>query len=74
MVIYGDIVVNFLRILSTKSTISQKLKIAEIGKCFLIGFRTLRIFWDQKILTDFCDILGNFLSILSAKPTISACR
>ena len=37
----GDIVVNFLRILSKKSTISQKSKITKIGKLFFIGFRKL---------------------------------
>ena len=32
LVIYDDILVNFLRILSTKSIISQKLKISKIKK------------------------------------------
>ena len=31
MVIYGDVVVNFLEILITISTISEKLKIAKSG-------------------------------------------
>ena len=42
MVIYGNILVNFLRILSTKSTISHK--IANIGKLFIFtDLRILRI-------------------------------
>ena len=48
MVIYGVIVVNFLRTLSTKSTISQIIKIVKNLKLFFIGFRTLRICLDQK--------------------------
>ena len=32
LVIYGDILVNLLSILSTKSTIYQKIKIGKIGK------------------------------------------
>ena len=35
LIIYG-VLVNFLRILSTKSTISQKLKIENIRKLFFI--------------------------------------
>ena len=34
LVIYDDILVEFLQILSTKSIISQKIKIANIGKIF----------------------------------------
>ena len=45
--------VNFLRILSTISTISQKNKIRKNRKIvFFIRFRTLRNFLDQKIKTD----------------------
>ena len=40
---------NFIRILSTKSTIFPKLNIVKFGKLFFIGFRTLLIFWDEKI-------------------------
>ena len=64
MVIYGDIVVNFLSILSTKSTISLKKKLKIERKFFFIGFRTKK----NAILGD---ILVNFQSILSTKSTIS---
>ena len=42
---FGDILVNFLRIMSTKSsTISEKIK---TGKLFFISFSTLRIFYSN---------------------------
>ena len=47
MVIHGDIVVNFLRILRKKSTISQRNKNRKI--VFFTSFITLRIFLDQKL-------------------------
>ena len=49
MVIYGYTLINFLRILWTKSTISQKLEIALLKKCFFIRFRTLRNILEQKL-------------------------
>ena len=45
LVIYVDILVNFLRIINTKWTISQKIKSHKNRKfVFFIDFRTVRIF------------------------------
>ena len=46
LVIYGDIMVNFLRILSIKSIISQKLK---IGKSFFHSFENIAQLFETKI-------------------------
>ena len=72
-IIYGDIVVYFLRIFSTKSTISQKNKNCKNQKIvFFIGFRTLRISCDNIFFGHFqWFILVNFLSIFCTKSTIS---
>ena len=48
MVNYGDILVNFLRILNRKSTISQKLKIAKVGILFFHSFQIIAQHLDQK--------------------------
>ena len=72
-IIYGDIVVYFLRIFSIKSTISQKNKNCKNQKIvFFIGFRTLRISCDNIFFGHFqWFILVNFLSIFCTKSTIS---
>ena len=67
MVIYGDIVINFLRILSTKSTIYHKLKIRKLFFSLVSEYCTS---FGEKIDT-FSDILVYFLSVLSTKSTIS---
>ena len=41
LVIYDDILINSLRILSTKLTISHKIKIAKTGKLFLNRFQKI---------------------------------
>ena len=41
------VVINFLRIVSTKSTNTQKIKMTKSENYFSIGFRTLSIFWDN---------------------------
>ena len=41
LVIYGDILVNFLKNLSTKSNISQKLKIGKIVKFIFHSFHNI---------------------------------
>ena len=70
-IIYGDIVVHFLRILSTKSTILQKHKMQRSENCLFIGFRTLRIFWEFFFGHFGWFILVKFLTILCRKSTIS---
>ena len=50
---YSDILVNFLRILSTKLTKYHKLEIAKFGKLFFVCFKTLRIFRDVTKLGHF---------------------
>ena len=56
VVIYGDILVNFLRIVNTKSTISHKIKIAKLWKLVLHPLQ----FWIRSF-----DIFHNFLRIWS---------
>ena len=48
MVIYDNILVHFLRILNTKSTISQKLTIAKIGNLFFHRFQNIGHLLGQK--------------------------
>ena len=48
-----------------ESTISQKLKIAKIGKLIFIRFRTLRVILDQKIITALFE---------GGRGWVSACR
>ena len=48
MVIHGDIVVNIIRIWSTKSTISQKIKTAKIGKLLFHRFQNIAHILGQK--------------------------
>ena len=58
------ILVNYLSILSTKSTISQKIKTQKSENNFFIGYRTLRIFLDQKIqFGHFWEIYLTYLSV-----------
>ena len=54
MVINGDILVKFINILSTKSMLSQKLKIEKSEDYFLLSVKTLRNFLNQKpnLVTD----------------------
>ena len=63
--------VNFLRIFSTKSTISQKLKIVQIEKKYLICFTTLCIFLDQKPNLATFRAVGVSISITRNNPLIS---
>ena len=67
MAIYGDIVVNFQRILSTESTISQKLK---IRKKIVHRFQNIANLLGQKKCGYFSDIVVNLLSIFRTKSTI----
>ena len=70
MVIYGDIVVNFLIILRIKSIISQKLRNAKIGKLFFHRFRNIAHPVGQKEFGHFWSFnLVNFLSILVQNKT-----
>ena len=73
MVIHGDILVDFLRILSTKSPISQKIKVTIIRKLFAVSFWTkqfdktkqfffrnyLHIFYYKVFLWSFWDFNNN---------------
>ena len=52
--IFDFFVVKVLRILCTKSIISQRLKIGENRNLFLIRFRTLCKFLEQKPTASFC--------------------
>ena len=65
LVIHSDIVINFLRILSTKSTISQKIKITKMGKLFFHRFQNIVHLLGQFFLLPFLVIyFGEILWIL----------
>ena len=56
-IIYGDIVVYFLKTFSTKSIISRKMKIAKIRKLLFHRFKTIAHFLGQNF---FWAIFGDF--------------
>ena len=73
LVIYCDIFEEFeefLRILRTKSTLSQKLNITKIGKLFFHRFQNIANLLGQKKCGYFSDIVVNLLSIFRTKSTI----
>ena len=61
LVIYRDVLVNFLRILSTKSTISHKLIILNIGKIFFDRFQNIAHLFGSK--TQFGQFWGSLTGI-----------
>jgi len=59
LVIYGDILVNYRRILCTNSTISQKLKIAKMWNLFSHRFQNIAHLLGQKLFWKF--LVGYFI-------------
>ena len=61
---YSDILVNLLRIFNTKSTISQKLNMAKIGKLFSHRFQNIAHHFGQEKIGHFCSVylvkIGDF--------------